>query len=375
MEMDSDFSHDPADLARLLRRARAATPTWRSARATSPAAASTDWGAAAALHQRGRLDLRAAGARAAGPRPDGRLQVLSPRGARSDPLRDGALPRLCLPGRADLPRRAARLPRRRGPDRLPRPPAGPEQDVLADRRRGDVAGAAACASADAGLERASRLEFAPSRPMQVERWMRRRTRSPTACAHTRATLAHVAAAPGSPCVGRWVAGARRSRRPACWRRCWLIAPLDHGYHADHQLRPAFRRRRRSATSLHVLRATCSCSRCTRWPASPASSPARRCRCRPSVTTASRAGCTNTAGRLAIAFVDLRDDVLAERAGLPDRAHARRARRLPAGLAGAAAARRAAARAPRADRAVPAARRVDHRQPPRRVGRSCSRRRS
>ncbi len=30
--------------------------------------------------------------------------------------------------------------RGRGADRLPRPPAGAEQDVLADRRRGDVAG-------------------------------------------------------------------------------------------------------------------------------------------------------------------------------------------------------------------------------------------
>ena len=39
MEMDSDFSHDPADLARLLRRRSTAAPTWRSARATCPAAA------------------------------------------------------------------------------------------------------------------------------------------------------------------------------------------------------------------------------------------------------------------------------------------------------------------------------------------------
>ena len=47
LEMDSDFSHDPADLARLLA-AVAATPTSCSARATSPAAASPTGGACGA---------------------------------------------------------------------------------------------------------------------------------------------------------------------------------------------------------------------------------------------------------------------------------------------------------------------------------------
>ena len=44
MEMDSDFSHDPADLARLLDAVDAAAPTSRSARATSPGGGVTDWG-------------------------------------------------------------------------------------------------------------------------------------------------------------------------------------------------------------------------------------------------------------------------------------------------------------------------------------------
>ncbi len=39
MEMDSDFSHDPADLARLLGGGPRRAPTWRWARATCPAAA------------------------------------------------------------------------------------------------------------------------------------------------------------------------------------------------------------------------------------------------------------------------------------------------------------------------------------------------
>ena len=38
MEMDSDFSHDPADLARLAAGGRTPAPTWRSARATCPVA-------------------------------------------------------------------------------------------------------------------------------------------------------------------------------------------------------------------------------------------------------------------------------------------------------------------------------------------------
>ncbi len=36
MEMDSDFSHDPADLARLLAAVRRRAPIWRSARAMCP---------------------------------------------------------------------------------------------------------------------------------------------------------------------------------------------------------------------------------------------------------------------------------------------------------------------------------------------------
>ena len=58
MEMDSDFSHDPADLARLLaavtrRRRPGARLALRARRRRARL------GPAAALHQRGRLDLRA----------------------------------------------------------------------------------------------------------------------------------------------------------------------------------------------------------------------------------------------------------------------------------------------------------------------------
>ena len=91
----------PADLARLLGggprrrrpRARLALRARRRGQRLGPAAA---------LHQRGRLDLRAPRARPAGARPHRRLQVLSPRGARGDPLRRRALA-AATPSRSSSP--------------------------------------------------------------------------------------------------------------------------------------------------------------------------------------------------------------------------------------------------------------------------------
>ena len=51
-QMDADFSHDPADLPRLLEAARS-TPTWCSGRATSPAAGSPSGDRCGALISRG----------------------------------------------------------------------------------------------------------------------------------------------------------------------------------------------------------------------------------------------------------------------------------------------------------------------------------
>ena len=81
VEMDADFSHDPADLPRCSPRREA--PTSCSARATSPAAGSA-MGAAAAGDQPRRQRLRPGRARARRPRPDRRLQVLPARGAGGD---------------------------------------------------------------------------------------------------------------------------------------------------------------------------------------------------------------------------------------------------------------------------------------------------
>ena len=81
-EMDADFSHDPADLARLLDAGARRAPTSRSARATSPAAGSPTGAACGRAHQPRRLAVRAPRARRRRARPHRRLQVL-PRARRS----------------------------------------------------------------------------------------------------------------------------------------------------------------------------------------------------------------------------------------------------------------------------------------------------
>ena len=64
MEMDSDFSHDPADLARLLQAVRDGADLALGSRYV-PGGGVVRLGAVAPLHQRGRLDVCAAGARPA----------------------------------------------------------------------------------------------------------------------------------------------------------------------------------------------------------------------------------------------------------------------------------------------------------------------
>ena len=134
-EMDADFSHDPADLARLLGRRRT-TPTSRSARATCPAARSSDWGLLRRVVSARRLLVRAARARRARARPDRRLQVLPARGARGASTSTPCA-RTATASRSSSPTgRTQRLPRARDADRLPRPRSGHEQDDPAHRDGG-----------------------------------------------------------------------------------------------------------------------------------------------------------------------------------------------------------------------------------------------
>jgi len=118
LEMDSDFSHDPEDLARLLAAATDADLVLGSRYV--PGGGVLDWGIIRRLVSRGGswYAQRVLGLRI---RPHRRLQVLSPRGARGDRPADDPLARLRLPGGAHAPRGASRLSHRRAADRLSGP--------------------------------------------------------------------------------------------------------------------------------------------------------------------------------------------------------------------------------------------------------------
>ena len=312
-------------------------------------------GPAAALHQRGRLDLRADRARAAGARPDGRLQVLPARGARGDPTST----RVRSQGYAfqvELTYRAVQAGFRvvEVPIVFRDRERGPEQDVLADRRRGDVAGAApalqvAPAGADAEGMDASAYAFAHG------------------VRHTRATLR---AWQRTPRPRARPAGSRARRWPpaGCWSACWWSPRSTTATSRSSALQPPVRGRRHLRDVLqHPAQQPARARPARDGLRGRASSPAARCRCRPSSHTGISRWVHEHGGRIAIAFV-----VGATAFSLSAQAYV--IGHTLAGVShflrvspGAAAAGRAAARDPGADRAVPAAGGVDHRQPPGRVG--------
>ena len=140
LEMDSDFSHDPADLPRLIAAAEDADLVLGSRYVAGGGV--TDWGLAAP-----------AASAAAGPPTrsvllgvpvrdlTGGFKCFRRRGARGARPRQGARQRLRLPDRADLPGRPGRLQHHGGADRLPRPARGRVEDDPADRARGGLDGA------------------------------------------------------------------------------------------------------------------------------------------------------------------------------------------------------------------------------------------
>ena len=119
IEMDADFSHDPAYLPGLLEAAEHADLVIGSRYV--PGGGVTDWGPMRRLISRGGSAYARLVLGLAGPGPDRRLQVLPPRGARGDRPRHDRGARLRLPGRDDLPRDQGRVPGGRDPDRLPGP--------------------------------------------------------------------------------------------------------------------------------------------------------------------------------------------------------------------------------------------------------------
>ena len=274
-------------------------PTSRSARATSPGGGVTDWGASAAPGQPRRL----AGTRGACSALEvrdltGGFKCFRARGAARDRPAQRALARLRLPGRAHLPRaacagfRVVEVPivfRDRA--------AGQIEDVVADRRRGDLARAAACAGGAAHLRHPAAASSAARRADR-----RRVNVSELAlvqgCA-TRAPRCGAGTARRWRVLGPWALGAAASRsrcsRPSGWSPT-SSRPTRRGSC------PGLNEPATSARSATSSSATRSCSRCTRWPASRASSPAARCRRRPSSTSGWLAQVHEHAGPLAIAFV-------------------------------------------------------------------------
>ena len=280
VEMDADFSHDPADLPRLLERAAATGPTSCSARATSTAAA---WRTGSSL----RRVLSRGGCRYAravlgvGVRDlTGGFKCFRADDAARDRLRDRALGGLRLPGRADLPRARARAARsRRSPivfrDRARRR----LEDVRADRARGDLARARAAARPPARRAPGGpRLRGTgdPADPRRDED--RERLAVVQGWADTRADAAALERRRPPSCCAPWALGSLAVAVAAARRRRGSIATLSTpGPDAAATFPGVTGARRRSATTASCCSATRSCSRCTRSRASPASWRAPRCR--------------------------------------------------------------------------------------------------
>ena len=143
VQMDADFSHDPADVPRLIAAtmdgdsgadlalgsryvAGGGVGDWGSGRQ-----AISRWGSIYARTWLG-LELHDL---------TGGFKCYRARGARGDPPGDGQRARLRVPDRDDLPRGPGRIPRRRGPDHLQRPAGGGVEDEPGDRRGGRMASA------------------------------------------------------------------------------------------------------------------------------------------------------------------------------------------------------------------------------------------
>ena len=101
VQMDADFSHDPADVPRLIAAAKDADLVLGSRYVEGGGVG--EWGRRAPRDLPRRQPYARLLARARRPRPDRRLQVLPARGARGDPAGDDRRARLRLPGRDDLP--------------------------------------------------------------------------------------------------------------------------------------------------------------------------------------------------------------------------------------------------------------------------------
>ena len=164
--MDCDFSHDPADVPRLIAACEDGADLALGSRWVD-GGGTVNWGLLRRRHLARRLPVRPPRARRRRARPDRRLQVLPPRpcSRRSTATRS---PHAATGSRSRAPTgRCGRVSRRRDADHVRRSPRRRVEDERRDRRRGDAAGAR------------PPLEGAPRRRTVIE--TRRTRRSPTRC--------------------------------------------------------------------------------------------------------------------------------------------------------------------------------------------------
>ena len=144
LEMDCDFSHDPADVPRLIAAAEDGADLVLGSRYV-PGGVDPELGARPAGDLARWERLRAGGAAEPRARPHRRVQVLPASGPRDDRPRRDRLAR-ATPSRSRRPTASLRagLPGGRGADRVRRPRARHVEDEPVDRARGGVEGAARC---------------------------------------------------------------------------------------------------------------------------------------------------------------------------------------------------------------------------------------
>jgi glycosyltransferase involved in cell wall biosynthesis len=124
LEMDCDFSHDPADVPRLIAAAEEGADLVLGSRYVEGGRVG-NWGILR------RADVRQ--------RPDVRFQVLPPPRARDARSRRDHEQGLRVPDRDDVPREARGLQGRRAPDHIRRPHRRELEDEQGDRARGGLA--------------------------------------------------------------------------------------------------------------------------------------------------------------------------------------------------------------------------------------------
>ena len=136
VQMDADFSHDPAVLPTLIGPVTDGSADLVIGSRYTHGRRGGRLGAGPADHLAGRQRVRPDRPRPRAQGPDRRLQGVASRDAGRRAVRRDPRGRLRLPDRDDVPRRSAWRPDRRGPDHLPGPAGRAEQDVAPDRGRG-----------------------------------------------------------------------------------------------------------------------------------------------------------------------------------------------------------------------------------------------